>query len=72
MLSLEDYLLMREVIAAIREARSRPIAARCSISACAGGAARRFEQYRYVERKMTEAGVLHPQSYQQALWSFLF
>jgi hypothetical protein len=28
--------------------------------------------YRYVERKMTEAGVLHPQSYQQALWAFCF
>ena len=44
-MSLEDYSLMREVIAAIGKAsRSRPIAARCSISACAGGAARLFEE----------------------------
>ena len=44
-MSLEDYLLMREVIAAIREdALSRPNAARCSISACAGGAARLVEE----------------------------
>ena len=44
-MSLEDYSLMREVIAAIREGLPEPtIAARCSISACAGGAARLFEE----------------------------
>ena len=45
-MSLEDYLLMREVIGAIREGmpEADQIAARCSISACAGGAARLFEE----------------------------
>jgi hypothetical protein len=40
-MTLEDYSLMREVIAAIRESLPdcRPIAARRSISACARGAA---------------------------------
>ena len=44
-MSLEDYSLMREVIAAIREGLpdAERNAARCSISACAGGAARLLE-----------------------------
>jgi hypothetical protein len=45
-MTLEDYSLMREVIAAIRKlARCRPIAARSSISVCAEGAARLSEEY---------------------------
>ena len=53
-MSLEDYLLMREVIAAIqgRLARSRPIAARCGISACAGGAAELSEQCPLFEQSL--------------------
>ena len=45
-MSLEDYSLMREVIAAIREGlpEADQFAARCSISACAGGPARLFEE----------------------------
>jgi Family of unknown function (DUF5681) len=43
-MSLEDYSLMREVIAALMEGLPRPNAARSGISACARGAARLFEE----------------------------
>ena len=45
-MSLEDYSLMREVIAAIRKARCRQNAPRSGIPACAGGAGRLFEDDR--------------------------